>query len=129
MKDKTRKLIKMGNLRVGLRYKNQTIFLNAKKCGYFGKIFGLMFRKKKNAEILLFDFGKKTRIPLHSFFVFFPFLAVWADDKNKVIEARIVRPFEFDVKPKKDFLSVVEIPISNNHRKTIKKFGLKERFK
>jgi len=122
-------MIKKKTLRVGLRYKGKKIFLNVRKCDYFGEAFGLMFQKKENASALLFDFSGRKRLALHSFFVFFPFLAIWLDDKNKILEFRIIKPFSFNVLSKKPFSKIVEVPINLKYQKIIEKLVGKERFK
>jgi len=111
----------MHQIRIGLKYKNKKFFLNVKRCGYFEEVFGLMFQRKENAEALLFDFSKRKRLALHSFFVFFPFLAIWLDDKNKIIDFRVVKPFSFNIFFKKYFVKIVEIPINHRYLKIIKK--------
>lgn len=74
------------------------------------KFLGLMFRTRKTNPILL-EFDEDTNIPIHSYFVFFPFKAIWLDKNNKVIDKRIVRPFTFSVKAKKPFRKIIEIPL------------------
>lgn len=108
-------------INLGLKNKKRKIFLEARKCGYFGEAFGFMFRKKENADVLLFDFSGRKELALHSFFVFFPFLAIWLDDKNKIVEFKIVKPFSFNIISKKPFTKIVEIPINHKYRKIIKK--------
>jgi len=81
----------------------------AKRVDEIGMILGLMFRTRKTRP-LLFEFSRDTRIAIHSFFVFFPFKAIWMDEKGKIIEQRIVRPFTFSVRPKKPFRKLLEIP-------------------
>ncbi len=84
-------------------------------CNWFNKFRGLMFCRKKNARALLFDFEKSVKLNIHSFFVFFPFVAVWLDDKNKIIEIKIVRPFTVAVNPKKPYQKLVEIPMNRSY--------------
>lgn len=115
--------------RVGLKYKSQRIFLNVRKCGYFGEAFGLSFKTKENARALLFDFSERKRLALHSLFVFFPFLALWLDDKNKIVEIRKINPFSFNIISKKPFCRIIEIPLNNKYSKIIEKLDGKERFK
>jgi uncharacterized membrane protein (UPF0127 family) len=110
---------KKKTLRVGLRYKSKTFSLNVKKCGYFDEAIGLMFQKRENAHALLFDFTGRKRLALHSFFVFFPFLAIWLDDKNRVLEIMRVNPFSFNIYSKKPFSKIVEIPINHKYSKII----------
>ena len=61
--------------------------------------------------------SKPVRIAIHSFFVFFPFLAIWIDDKNNVVDVKIVNPFKFSVSPKKSFCKLLEIPINKKYLK------------
>jgi uncharacterized membrane protein (UPF0127 family) len=84
--------------------------IRAKVCTPLQKISGLMFKKRKKAEPLLFKFRKQTRMAIHSYFVFFPFTAVWYN-KNKIIEVKKVNPFTFNIRPKKYFTQLLEIPI------------------
>jgi uncharacterized membrane protein (UPF0127 family) len=81
----------------------------AKRVSGLGMILGLMFRTRKTSP-LLFEFKKDTKMAIHSFFVFFPFKAIWLDEKNRIIEQKLVRPFTFSVKPKKPFRKLIEIP-------------------
>jgi len=74
----------------------------------FGKIRGLMFRKKSMP--LLFRFKKPTRMPIHSFFCK-SFHAVWMKDGG-VVEERFVKPFSISIKPKQPFTELVEIPVN-----------------
>lgn len=78
--------------------------------------------KSRNSGNLLFEFKKNTGISIHSYFVFFPFLAIWLDDKNKIIEWKVVKPFTFRIKPKIKFRRLVEIPINGENRKIISLF-------
>ena len=94
-------------IKVGLGKKKFDV--NARELSEFEMFFGLMF-KTKESENLLFD--KKGRWAFHSFFVFFPFLALWLDEKNKVVDSKIVKPFSFFVMSRKEFAKLVEIPIN-----------------
>jgi len=87
-----------------------------------------MFKSYETGN-LLFQFEKKGRYPIHSFFVFFPFLVLWLNNKNKVIEYKLVKPFKFRVVPKRHFSKIIEIPVNTRNKKIIKFFVGKERFK
>lgn len=104
-----------------LNYKNKKIRITVKKVSGLGKVIGLMF-KKKTTENLLFDFKKKTDTRIHSYFVFFYFLAIWINKKNEVIEWEIVRPFILSMKPKKSFMRLIEIPLNRKNKKIIEFF-------
>ncbi len=82
--------------------------------------FGLMFRTRK-ADNLLFFFSKPSRVAITAWFVFFPFLAVWCDKGKKVVDLRLVRPFETSFLPKKDASYLIEIPFNEKNEKIIKK--------
>ena len=99
-------------------YKKKKIKINAKKCNSLQKISGLMFTSKEKARALLFEFKKPTAI--HSFFVFFPFIAIWLK-KNKIVEIRELKPFTFHIKPKKKVNRIIEIPINKKYNKILRK--------
>jgi len=103
------------NLKVGLEINGKKIFIEVKNLNFFGKISGLMFTRREKARALFFDFGKSTRIAIHSFFVFFPFYAIWLDDKNKIVEIRKVYSWKPHIKPKKNFFKLIEIPINDEY--------------
>jgi len=97
------------------KYKRKKVCLDVEKCGGARMGVGLMF-KLRNTSALLFGFKKPFEKAIHSFFVFFPFVGVWLDDKNQVVEVRLVRPFTLKCKPKKKFTRLVEIPISSKYQ-------------
>ncbi len=76
-----------------------------------------MFRKK-NTDALVFIFNKPTKAPIHSFFCR-EFIAVWLDDKNKIIEIRKIPSWKFSIKPKREFVKLIEIPINEKNIKII----------
>ncbi|MEK6898132.1 MAG: hypothetical protein AABX28_02115 [Nanoarchaeota archaeon] len=104
--------------------KNKKIRIPAKRVSLFGKFSGLMFRTKNTAN-LLFEFNKRTGTAIHSFFVFFPFLAVWLDDKNKILEFKIVKPFTAFIKPAKLFNKLLEMPFNEKNMEKINFFVVK----
>jgi uncharacterized membrane protein (UPF0127 family) len=104
-----------------IKYKNKNIEVSAKKVSFFGKFIGLMFRRK-NYSNLLFEFRKSSIVAIHSFFVFFDFLAVWLDDKNNVLEFKLVKPFSLNICPKLHFTKLLEIPINDANKRIIEFF-------
>lgn len=74
------------------------------------KYTGLMFRTRKTKP-LSFDFKTPTMQPIHSYFVFFPFRAIWLDDRGEIIDTKIIKPFTFSVIPSKPYKVLLEIPI------------------
>jgi len=105
----------MKKKKIGLEFKNKKISLNVFECNEFEKFTGLMFSQRQDARALLFDFKKSSRISLHSFFVFFPFVAIWLDDKNKIIDLKLIKPFKLGVSPKKPFYKIIEIPANKKY--------------
>ena len=106
--------------------KGKSIEIGLKKVSELGKYAGLMF-KSRNTEILLFEF--KRKLSIHSFFVFFNFLAVWLDEKNKVIEINFVKPFLPSVNSPNKAKKLIEIPFNDDNKNLIKNLVGKERFK
>ena len=107
--------------KIGLTYNEKNIQIdNVKKLSEFGKGIGLMFHRREKCPAMLFEFQKPTKMSIHSVFVFFPFAAVWLDDKNKVLERKIVKPFRISIVPEKPFYKLVEIPVNTEYKKIIK---------
>ena len=104
-----------------INFKNKNIEISVKKVSELGKITGLMF-KKKTTKNLLFEFNEKTSLRIHSYFVFFDFLAIWLDKKNKVLEWKIIKAFTLNVKPRKSFFKLIEIPFNKKNEKIVKFF-------
>jgi uncharacterized membrane protein (UPF0127 family) len=101
--------------KVGFSYKGKKIFLEVERVSFLGRIRGLMFRRREKAFPLLFEFKISGRRAIHSLFVFFPFLALWLDDKNRVISSEIVSPGRFSVCPKKSFFRLIEVPLNSKY--------------
>ena len=112
---------------ISFTFKGRRASVNAKKCDYFEKILGLMFKSKNNAEALLFEFKKPVGFQIHSFFVFFPFVAIWLDEKNKVLDYRIVKPFSLHIAPQKPFRKLLEIPLNEKNMKISRFFVGKQK--
>lgn len=100
----------------------RNIEISVRKAGFFGKAVGLMF-KTSSTNNLLFEFYEDCRLAIHSYFVFFPFLILWLDEKNKVVESKVVYPFTISVYPKKLFRKIVEIPFNCKNKKIIEMFS------
>ncbi len=109
-------------------FNNKKIDISVEKLGFFGRISGLMFRSKETKN-LLFDFEKDVSYKFHSMFCFFPFLILWLDKKNKVIDFKLVKPFILQIPSPKSFVKVVEIPFNNDNIEILQFFVGKERFK
>ena len=109
-------------MKINLKYKKKKFEIDVKVCNWFEKFSGLMFVRKEKARALLFDFKKPVRQAIHSYFVFFPFVAIWLDDKERIIEVKFVKPFNFFVRPKKDFCKLIEIPVNEEYKRIVKFF-------
>ncbi|MFH1787373.1 MAG: hypothetical protein ABH811_01120 [archaeon] len=114
-------------MKVSFNYKGNKMGLDVKNCNSFGKFFGLMFVSKKNAKALLFDFDKPVKINIHSCFVFFPFVGVFLDSKNNVLDLKVIKPWKLFVTSKKPFCRLIEIPINERYRGVVE--GLSARNK
>ena len=112
----------MKKKKINFNYNKKNFSINLFVCNSFEKIFGLMFRRKEKAKALLFEFKKPTKLSIHSFFVFFPFLGIWLDDKNKVIKKKVVKQFRWGIAPKKEFFKLIEVPLSKKYSWFLKTF-------
>jgi len=118
--------IKRGEMKKINFYFNEKKFsVYVEECNLFQKIKGLMFSRRETAKILLFEFRKKRNIIIHSFFVFFPFVAIWLNEKNDVIDLKIVKPFTPCVSPSEKTPSLVEIPFNKKNKKILKNLFVK----
>jgi len=101
-----------------VHYGDRSININTRKLSFMGRFFGLMFREK-NTENFLFEFKKETKIIIHSYFVFFDFLAIWLDKGNRVVDWRIVKPFTAVVRPKAKSFKMIEVPLNKSNHEII----------
>jgi uncharacterized membrane protein (UPF0127 family) len=110
-------------------FNKRSFFTDVKKVSFLGKFIGLMF-KSRNTKNLLFEFSSNEPRTIHSFFVFFPFLAIWLDKNNRVLEWNVVKPFTPAITPKKHPTRLVELPRNHKNRKIFSLFvDKKETFK
>lgn len=107
----------------------QEIEIKVKKCGCFRKAFGLMFCRREKAKALLFEFSKPEKFHLTSLFVFFPFICVWLDERNNIIDIRKIKPFKFHVLSRRFYKKFIEIPISSHYKEIIQNLVGEEKFK
>jgi len=110
----------MKRRKVGLNYRGKKILMEVLDCGLVEMGRGLMFRSRKNARALLFSLDKPSRKAIHSFFVFFDFVAVWLDDKNKIIEIKTIDRFRPYIVPKRPWKKLIEVPVSERYAEEIK---------
>jgi uncharacterized membrane protein (UPF0127 family) len=79
-----------------------------------------MFSRREKANALVFEFNKSSKMAIHSFFVFFPFLAVWLDEGNNVIEMKKIKSFVPRVSPVKSYSKLLEIPLNKCYDDKVK---------
>lgn len=92
--------------------KNNKIFICEIAKTFFEKAKGLMFSKKKN---ILFLFNNERLFPIHSWFVFFPFDAVYLNSKKRVVEiVKQIKPFKILIKNTKPALYLLELAEKNH---------------
>ncbi len=101
-----------------ISYKKRKLKIPVKKVSFVGKVTGLMFRTR-NTKNLLFEFKKEVSYPFHSIYVFFPFLIIWLDEKNSVVDFRISNPFMIRIKSKKPYTKVIEVPLNSKNSKIV----------
>lgn len=105
-------------VKVNFKYKTRKFSFDAKNVPRPQWGLGLMFRSR-NTDCLIFDFGKPVKMALTSWFVFFPFIAVWLDSKNNVLAVEKIRPFRLAIMSKKPFSRLLEIPINGKNAKDV----------
>ena len=103
-----------------LNYKGKKINLELKQVGFFGEAIGLMFCRREKSKALLFSFKKPIDFTIHSFFVFFEFIAIWLDEKGKVLEIKKIKPWRVGIKSKLKFTKVIEIPINGRYKNIVR---------
>ena len=103
-----------------LTYKNKKLNLELKEMkGPFKEALGLMFSRRESAKALLFSFKKPVNLKIHSCFVFFDFIAIWLDEKNKIIEIKRIKPWKFGIRPKTKYTHLIEIPINGKYKNLV----------
>jgi uncharacterized membrane protein (UPF0127 family) len=98
-----------------IHYKKKRITVIAEDCNSLRKFIGLMFSRRQKAGILMFKFKKKRKIVIHSFFVFYSFVAVWLDERNRVMDLKVVKSFIPYVSHKNKADKLIEIPINKKY--------------
>lgn len=100
-----------------VNYRGKEIEIPVRKLEKWEMGLGLMFRSRESKN-LLFEFSSPKRRAIHSYFVFFDFLAVWIRG-GRVLECRVVRPFTFSAVPKEKFDTLIEIPVDKRNMKIV----------
>ena len=104
-------------MKINIKFKVKRINIRVEKAN----LFGLMFKPQKT-ENLLFDFDRDVTNSITSLFVFFPFLAIWLDKNNKVLESRVITPLTLTIRPKNKFRKLIEIPFNKGNEEIINFF-------
>lgn len=115
-------------MKIYVSYRGKKIPIDVLTTSFIRKGLGLTFRTR-NTKNLLFDFNRPVTWEgnLTSLFVFFPFLTLWLDKKNKVIDSKIIKPFVLSISQKNKFYKIVEIPLNKSNFSLVKRFiGTKE---
>ena len=115
-------LVVSGEINDSLRKYTGRNISEIKKCGSFSRAKGLMFSRRENAKALLFEFPRSVKFHLTSLFVFFPFVVVWLDEENKVIEVRKIKPFVFEIPFSNSYRKILEIPVNKKYEKVLEDF-------
>jgi len=89
-----------------------------KKSNGIKKGIGLTFASKEDANALLFEFSSDTRKSITSLFCP-PFMAIWLNVDNKIIDYKIVSPGKFLIKPKRPFRKLIEVPLNNQYSQVV----------
>ena len=103
---------------IGLN-KSKKINIKVRKVSEFEKGIGLMFCRRERAKALLFEFKKPVKFDLHSLFVFFDFLVLWLDKNNKVLDLKMIKPWQILISSPKPYYKIVEIPLNKKYKKII----------
>lgn len=91
-----------------LKIGNKNKKINAQLCKGLAATIGFMFQFRSSyAKVLVLDEAKKAE--LHMFFVFFPIYAIFLNDRNRVVETALLKPFTF-YSSKKKAKYVLEMP-------------------
>jgi uncharacterized membrane protein (UPF0127 family) len=114
---------------INFNYGNKKIELKALKVPWWFEGIGLMFSRRKKARALIFDLKKERKFSIHSWFVFFPFVAIWLDENKKVVDIQKVNSFKFGVLPSRNFRYLIEVPINESYDEVLKIIDGGETFK
>lgn len=71
-----------------------------------GQSLGLMFSRKKT---VVFELSYEQKVPLHTFFVFFPITVLFFDYRKRIVEQTVMKPFSFYF-PRHKAKYIVELP-------------------
>lgn len=113
-----------------INYRGKEVIFKGKEIPFWYEGIGLMFKRGKRATALIFNFKKSVNMAIHSWFVFFPFVAIWLDENNKLIEIKLVKPFKIKILPSRKYKTLIEVPVNSKYDEVIRLLvGEKETFK
>lgn len=101
--------------KIKIKSGKKTFEINLKVCNWFETFSGLMFTRREKAKALLFGFDNPVKLKIHSLFVFFPFIAIWLDKDNNVVDKKTVKPFRLSVSSRKSYFRLIEIPLNKKY--------------
>lgn len=115
-------------MKARLSYQNKGIEVeDIQKCSGLKKFSGLMFKGKDKAKAMLFDFKNPKKWAIHSLFC--PdFIAIWIDDKGKVVDWEFIMGNHLSIRPKKKFSKLLEVPLNKKYS-SVAEFFLEEKRK
>jgi len=107
---------------IDLNYKNKKINIDTTVVPWWYEGIGLMFSRRERARILLFKFKQEINLAIHSWFVFYSFVAIWIDSFDRIVDIQVVKPFCSSVLPRGGkFERLVEIPINSKNKELVEK--------
>ena len=118
----------MKKRKISFKYRGKKISLEVSECNILEMGRGLTFRFRESAPALLFNQWRRGSMALTAVFVFFPFLVLWLDKNDNVLEVKRVKPFTYFIDSKTKYTKIVEIPINKKYRREIAAI-VGERFK
>jgi len=99
-------------------YRDKEFIVQARECSFLRRGAGLMFRTRET-DNLIFSFGKEAVYPFTGIFCFSPFLIIWLDENNEIIDFKLAKPFEARLLSTKPFKKVLELPLNRQNKKII----------
>jgi uncharacterized membrane protein (UPF0127 family) len=115
-------------MEVKFNYMKKKISLEVRKVPKIFEGIGLMF-SRRSTKPLIFSFKKPVNLKIHSWFVFYEFLALWFDENMKLIDKKVVKPFQVGILPSRKFKYLIEIPFHSNSDGVLDFLVGEERFK
>lgn len=89
---------------------------------FLSRLRGLMFRSSPVSILFEFPYASRERNSIHSFFVFFPFDAIFLDEGKKAVDIReSVPPFTPLIRPAFPPKYLIELPSGSVEKMKIKK--------